>query len=77
LVLGGLPDEAKGATAVGGGNPHTVGYAPPPEQNAEGEQAAKAEFPAPVLGGLPYEQGARAEPALQLESRRWRRRRAA
>jgi hypothetical protein len=54
-VLGGLPDEAKGATAAGGGTPDTAGHAPPPEQSAEGEQAAAAEFQAPVLGGLPDE----------------------
>ena len=32
-VLAGLPDtEARGATAAGGGNPDTVGHAPPPEE---------------------------------------------
>ena len=40
---------------MGGGNPDTAGHTPPPEQNVEGEQAARAEFPAPVLAGLPDE----------------------
>jgi hypothetical protein len=54
-VLAGLPDEAEGATAAGGGNPDTAEHAPLPEQHVEGEQAAGAEFPAPALAGLPGE----------------------
>ena len=48
------PTQAQGAMAAGGGDP-AVGWAPPPEDNEEGEQATGAEFLPPVLAGLPDE----------------------
>ena len=41
-VPGGLPAEAKGATAVGGGDSDTVGHAPPPEHGVGDERATCA-----------------------------------